>query len=77
MSLLSGDIGAALRYNAVVVLLAAVAAVHFVWALLATRRLAVFPRYARLWGRIMGGGRPSVAAAALFALWWVWNVGRW
>ena len=28
-------------------------------------------------GRIVGGGRPSATAAALFALWWVWNVGGW
>lgn len=77
VSLLRGDVGSALRYNAVVVLLAAVAAGHLAWALLARRRLAVLPRYARLWGRIVGGGRPSAAAAALFVLWWVWNVGRW
>ena len=77
MSLLRGDIGAALRYNAVAVLLAVAALLHLGWAVATSRRLAVLPRYARLWGRIMGGGRPSVAAAALFALWWGWNVGRW
>ena len=77
VSLLRGDVGAALRYNAVVVLLAAAALLHLGWAVVASRRLAVLPRYARLWGRIVGGGGPSAAAAALFALWWVWNVGRW
>lgn len=77
MSLSRGDIGAAVRYNAVVVLLAVAALLHLGWAVATSRRLAVLPRYVRLWGRIMGGGRPSAAAAALFALWWVWNVGRW
>jgi hypothetical protein len=77
LSLLGGDAAAALRYNAVVVLLAVAATLHLGWALVSSRRLAIFPRYARLWGRIMSGGRSSAAAAALFALWWVWNVGRW
>lgn len=77
MRLFCGDVSSALRFNAVVVLAWTVVAVHLGWAVLERRRLAVLPRYARLWGRIVGGGGPSVAAAALFALWWAWNVGRW
>lgn len=77
LSLIRGDVATAVRFNAVVVLIWFAAAAHLAWAVVAHRRLAVLPRYARLWGRIMGGGRPAATAAALFALWWVWNVGRW
>jgi hypothetical protein len=77
MSLLRADVASALRFNAVVAIVWVVAVIHLGWAVVTSRRLAIFPRYARLWGRIMSGGRSSAAAAALFALWWVWNVSRW
>ena len=77
LSLIQGDVVSALRFNAVVVLLWVVAAAHLGWSVVASRGLAVLPRYGRLWARVTGGGRPTAAVVALFALWWVWNVGRW
>ena len=80
MSLLTGDVMAALRYNAVVVGVIIVSLVGVSASVLVgpVRRRVRAGTVATGWPPWRSASRGVVTVeVGLFALWWLWNLGRW